>query len=195
MVVDPTHHAFRLTVQATGYVGHESGFGTPHWLRRLPGPWYSVRDQFEVQLFRGQQPTADVTVPNDYRGVVAVKFAAESSPPAVPGRRSFSYTATRRGGVEIKEAALFESRGYYEGIRARYQDGFTLPTVARIVTYPTHPDEPSDETVALRFVTRNGKVWLYVLGTKAEALAVYWSVYPDNNRFDEAAFNKIVAEH
>jgi hypothetical protein len=195
MVVDPTHRAFRLTVNAMGYSGYGWDFESPHWWKRVPQAWYSLRDEYEVQLFRGPQPTAEVMFPNDYRGVVVVKFAAKSSPPAVPGQRTFSYTASLRGAVEIKETALFQSRYFYEGIRARYEDGFVLPTVERDWSGRGSSNQVADDAVALRHVWSTRNAWLYVLGTAAEAKVVERSVWPDDNHFNDAAFDAIVAAH
>lgn|SRR5262245_63215555 len=193
LIVDPEKSSFHMWVTADGYpAGYPSGTGC--WRKRVSRPWYSLRDEYDVQLFRGEHPTAELTLPNDYRGLVVVKFAAESRLPPEPSQRRFSYTASPRGVVEIKETALFESCGLHEGIRARYQDGFTMPTMVRVFG-PASADEPSDNTVALRFVWSRPNVWLYVLGTAAEAKAVQRLVWPDENNFDEAAFDAIVAGH
>ena len=37
-----------------------------------------------------------------------------------------------------------------------------------------------------------GYIWLYVIGTAAQAEAMYRTVWPDNNPFDDAAFKRIV---
>lgn len=196
LVVDPDKSSYRMWVTADGYpAGELWGHGSPCWQRRVPGPWYSLWDNYDVQLFRGQQPTACVTLPNDYRGIVLVNFAAESSPPPVPGQRSFSYTASPGGVVTIRETALFQSSRFFGGIRARYQDGFTLRTVVHDSTAETSSDGPSGDVVALRFIWSDGNTWLYVLGTAAEAKTVEQSVWSDQNHFDESAFDKLVAAH
>ena len=200
LIVDPTKTQFFLRLSADGYPELETGRatwgGAPYKGRLLPRPWYAIGDDYLVQMFRGPQATADVTVPDGYRGVVLVRFAPEGSPPPRPGQRSFAYTATPRGRVNVRETDLFLCAAGYEDVRARYPDGATFPTVVPASYRPAPPSATSDDTVALRYVTDDwsGKerAWLYVLGTADEAAAVRKQVYPDDDHFDDAAFRRIV---
>jgi hypothetical protein len=93
--------------------------------------------------------------------------------------------------VNISDGALFESVSSYDGIRVRYGNGPILPTVVR--SLPT----TADDKVALRFITPDWEhhIWLYVLGTAAEAEGIRRSVWhPDDNHFDKAAFQRIAEE-
>src|SRR5262249_27992326 len=185
LVVDPQKRAFHLNVSADSYVKDGDGINPwsdpPRWKRYVPGPWYSVRDEYEVRLIRGPRPTADVTFPNGYQGVVVVKFADEDKPTVEPHKRKFCYKASARGLVEIKERALFESAANYDRVHARLEGGSTVPTFDPDRHQPALPGSPKDDEVALRFVTLEWKdhTWLYVLGTAAEAETVKRSVWPD----------------
>jgi hypothetical protein len=204
LVLDPRHRAFRTRVSADGYpedpVRGSSWFGSPRWQRHVPGPRLGVGDEYLIHLFRGPQPTAEVTVPDGYRGVVAVRFGGcDRPPPALRGRREFAYAVTAGGVVDIPQGGLFENLAAYDGIRVRYGDGPTLPTIGLHGPRPSPPDatapaDPADAAVALRFITPDWErhIWLYVLGTAAEAEAVNRAVWPDDNHFDEAAFERIV---
>ena len=123
-----------------------------------------------------------------------VKFPAESTLPKVPGQRRFTYTASPRGLVDISETGLFEGVASEDCIRARYHDGTAIPN--------HHDPKLYDSAIALRHVDtepfnrKNGKgkdhVWLYVLGTAAEAEAVHRSLWQADKPFDSVAFQRIV---
>jgi len=61
---------------------------------------------------------------------------------------------------------------------------------------PIPPSAPSDDAIALRFITPVWKqhIWLYVLGTAAEAEKVERMVWPDRDHFDQAAFDQIIVK-
>lgn len=201
LVIDPHKSLFLLQVTADDYPeGPNSGrmaFGSPRWGRSVPGPWYSLREGYEVRLYRGPQPTADLTVPDGYRGPVLVRFATDGDPPVLGGQRAFSYTASARGSVTVADGGFFEAVGSYASIRARYADRSTFPTYVRDRHNSASPEAQTDDAVAMRFITPVWKrhTWLYVLGTAAEADAVERAVWPDHNHFDQAAFERIVKSH
>ena len=201
LVIDPHKPMFLLQVTADDYPeGPNSGrlaFGSSRWGRSVPGPWYSLREDYEVRLYRGAQPTADLTVPDGYRGPVLVRFATDGDPPVLNGQRAFPYTASARGVVTVADGGFFEAVGSFTGVRARYADRSTFPTYVRDRHDPAAPKAPTDDAVAMRFITPVWKrhTWLYVLGTAAEADAVNRAVWTDDNHFDEAAFERIVKSH
>jgi hypothetical protein len=84
--------------------------------------------------------------------------------------------------------------GTFDGIHARYQNGTILPTVVPDRYQAQPPSNPPDDAVALRFVAPKWEdhIWLYVIGTAAESEAMYRTVWPDDNTFNEAAFKRIV---
>jgi hypothetical protein len=190
LIVDARKSQFHPQVSADGYPDdrdHSGGRGL--WTNFTPRTSVGRRDELEMQLFRGERATAEVSVPDNYLGIVLIQFAEKSSLPATPGQRSFSYTATPRGRVEIKETALFHAKATYTDIHARCSDGTRYKTVG----YDKEKNSIPDDEVALRFVAVewDSRIWLYVLGTAAEADAVEKTVWPDKNHFDEAAFKKI----
>jgi hypothetical protein len=201
LVIDPHKPFFKLRVTADGYPEDDPElgrvvFGAPRWDRLVPGPWYSPRDECEVRLYCGPQPTADVAVPDGYRGAVLVRFATGGDPPVLAGQRAFSYRSSTQGVVVVADGGFFEAVGSYAGIRARYANRPAFPTC---VPDRHRPDRhcPPDDAVALRFITPvwERHTWLYVLGTAAEAEAVERAVWPDHNHFDQAAFDQIVKSH
>ena len=188
LIVDAHTSRLHLQVSADGFPnGGALRDGT--WRRLVPGPWYSWKDEYFVELYRGAQPNVDVTFKDGFRGAVLVKFLTATSPPIPPTQRKFAFTASERGLVVVSESAPFEHSTSYESIHARYSSGTSFPT------FP-NPHGPEPDAVALRFVTREleGKddLWLYVLGTAAEADAVYKSVWPDDNHFDKTAWKRVV---
>jgi hypothetical protein len=201
LVIDPRKWSFHLRVTADGYP--EDGdlvpatYGSPRWDRLMPGPWYSPWDEYQVRLYRGPKPTADVTVPDGYRGAVLVRFAPGGEPPALAGQRAFAYPASPRGVAEIRDGGFFEAVGSYAAIRARYAGRPAFPTYVPGRHGPAPPGAPEGHAVALRFVTPvwEQHTWLYVLGTAAEAEEVERAVWPDPNHFDQAAFDRIVEAH
>ena len=201
LVIDPQKYCFRLHVTADGYpedlaFGRATFGNSPLWARLVPGAWWSLHDEYDVRLFRGKPPTADVTVPDGYRGVVLVRFA-QGEPRLMDGRREFMCAASSLGAAEIADGEFFESIGSYHGIRARYPNATAVPTYVPDRHNGPPPGAPADEAVALRFITPvwEQHIWLYVLGTAAEAEAVERTVWPDHNHFDDAAFQRIVDSH
>lgn len=188
LFVDPHHHSFFLEVSADGYLnGGAIRNGT--WRRLVPGPWYSWKDEYFVEMYRGAPPNVDITFKDGFRGAVLVKFLTATGPPIPPEQRKFAFTASERGHVVVSESAPFDHSTSYESIRARYSSRTSFPTFPNC-----RGSEP--DLIALRFITRDwdGKddLWLYVLGTAAEAEAVHRSVWPDDNHFDKAAWKRVV---
>jgi hypothetical protein len=201
LIVDARNDRFWLGVSADDDPedcdGPRPSHRCPWWGRLVPGPRFALRDEFQVRLFRCPSPTAEVTVPDGYRGAIVVKFVGcDQPPPVVKGQREFTFTASPHGVVLIAEGAFFESVASYDGIRVRYGNGPTLPTLVEDSDRQTSPATPTGDTVALRFITpvREHHTWLYVLGTAAEAEAIDRSVWPDADHFDEEAFQRIVEQ-
>lgn len=199
LFLDPTKSSFYLRVYATDYQNPNwqgSSIESPSWHGLKPRGWLSFSDVYQVQLFRGPMPEADIVLPTDYRGIVVVKFSPESSPPSVPGQRKFTYPASSQGRVEINETALFESSRNFGGIRARYRNGTVFQTVIDEGFGTVTAKERADDAVALRLITVDwaNHIWLYVLGTTQVAAVVNRSVYPGEGegRFDELAFKRII---
>jgi len=201
LVIDPRKSSFHLYVTADAYPENPDfgrvTRGSPRWDRLVPGPWYSPRDEYEIRLYRGPAPTAEVTFPDGFRGTVLVRFATGGRPASLAGQRTFSYTASPRGMVEVADGGLFEAIGSYTGIRARYTTGAAFPTYVPDRHRPVPAGAPADDAVALRFITPvwEQHTWLYVLGTADEAEAVERAVWPDHNHFDQAAYDRIVKSH
>lgn len=196
LILDARKPGLWLNVTAADYGdnldGTPSYLGAPTWKRLLPGPGLWSPDEYQVRLFHGSRPTAEVALPDGYRGPVVLRFPADGGPPA-GGRRAFAYVASPGGVVEVPHGALFECARHYEGIRARYGAGPPLPTEGTNWHLYVADGLKADD-VALRFIRADWDhhVWLYVLGTHDEAEAARRAVYRGRDGFDEAAFLRLV---
>lgn len=199
LVVDPRFPGFNCSASAANYnsfpadtpgIVKADSFQSSH---PAPGPWYSPRGEHQLRLFRGPRPTADVTIPDGYRGVVVVNLqGCDQPPPPLRGRRAFTYAASPRGVVDVPEGALFAGAGLGSCIRVRYQNGRQLLSDPNIGA--EKGPLPDDSATALRCIgpDKKGATWLFVVGTTAEATAVSKEVWPARGGFDEAAFQRIV---
>jgi hypothetical protein len=201
LIVDPSKYSFNLRVTADGfpedsYIGKRIFDGAPRWGKLIPGPWYRPSYDYQIRLYRGPRPTADVTVPDGYRGVVLVRFVTSDHPSDLAGQRTFSYSASPRGVVRINDGGVFEAIGSFSDVQVHYPGGPALPTCVSN-SHRSPPGAPADDAIALRFITVDWKqhTWLYMLGTAAEAEAVERTVWPDKNHFDQAAFDRILQSH
>ncbi len=191
LVLDPTKDWLWIDAEAEGYLPEPHMWGASVKKRLVPHGGLAGGSDFVLDMYKNPAGRVDLTVPDGYRGLVLVRFAAADSPPQRFGQRHFKYDLGFDGRVSIRESGLFERVGGYCRIHTCFPDGKELPTI--------DGDSPStllSTSLALRFITPvwEHHTWVYVLGTKAEADAAMKLLWGDGNHFNEVAFKRMSGE-
>jgi hypothetical protein len=186
LVIDPYKDRLMMEATAKGYLPEKQYWGDWIAKRVAPRKPFEWKNDFVLDLYRAPLGDVDLIFPNDYRGVVLLRFSPTDHPPALPGQRRFRYDVPASGVVEIKQSRLLERPLTYRRIHAHLRDGNTVPTYwpgavedpdARLDqssdAVAQEPD-PADDAIALRFIEPDWEhdTWIYVLGTKRDADAV-----------------------
>lgn len=143
-----------------------------------------------IEMWADPQPTAELVVPNGYRGAVKVICERDDSAPIPHGKRHFTFPVEPNGRVIIRGPGLLTSRDGPE-FTARYVDGTAIPT---------HSSRYSE--VALRWLAsrtwRDRNTQLFCIGTETEGEVIRQSVHEriDYNtwRDDHEAYDRLFSE-
>jgi hypothetical protein len=176
LVVDPYKDRFTMNTVAKGYLPEESLWGDWVKKRLVPRKRFEWKNDSVLELYAEPAGEVDLVFPNDYRGVVLIRFSPTDHPPDVPGQRNFRYDVSASGVVEIKESGLLERPLKFDRIHAQLRDGTKLPNLDRDVAFEDRiaTPYPTDDVLALTFIEPDWEhhTWIYVLGTKREADSV-----------------------
>jgi hypothetical protein len=189
---DPYKKLLALNSEAKGY--QSEGLGRGHSVRGhlVPRHRFAWRREIIIDLYKDPEAQLELTVPDDYRGPVCIHFSPTEVPPEVPGQRRFTAEVERNGHVSVPYSGLLERAGGFGRVTARRRSGAKLVTETDRKSTWVAADE-----VAFRFITPSWEqhVWIYVIGTKAEADLVLASLWGDGNHFNEAAFKHLAGKN
>lgn len=164
------------TVSAPGYL---SAVAFPSGRRWIPSefhpPLEKVADRrAEIRLYRAVEPTITILVPDGYRGPLWVhRRPTRGWIQEAAGKRDFTFRADDNGYVGIDATPLLLRSPFPPAPppdpRVRHEDGSEVP--------PQGPDT-RDADVAVRRIAREGhERRVYMVGTQADAEAMYPLVY------------------
>jgi hypothetical protein len=109
-----------------------------------------------VEVYAGPRPTAELVVPDGFRGLIKADVRVLPNGSWPPGQRTFTYTVPSSGAVDVSGPPLF-ALGAGPEIVARFASGAPLPK-----------DPPKGEEVGFRWLRHEGSVMYYVVGTAAD---------------------------
>lgn len=110
-----------------------------------------------LDVYRGPDPTIDLTVPAKWRGQVRVEVRVREDIAYEPQKRTFTAVVPTDGNV-VMEGPPVLKRGRGPIFFAHYADE----------AHTLVPSEAPDDQVAFRWLRTEGQIEVFIIGTKAE---------------------------
>ncbi|HLW64729.1 MAG TPA: hypothetical protein VKS79_05365 [Gemmataceae bacterium] len=187
--MDPRKAFLNVDANADGYHEEPNISGSIIQKKLVSRGAFGWRGDVVLEMYKNPEAKLTLLLPNDYRGVLTLHFASHDSPPVPARNREFIYEASENGRVQIKETGLIERVCYYDHFHSRYRNGVEIPTVVDAGMSNVAPN-----SIALRFITPvwEDHIWVYVVGTKADADQVYEAIWGDGNHFNRPVYLRLI---